>query len=147
MKIHQINLITLLTRLFCSLLLFVVFGCNQNIEKNKYNGKWILKQQNYTEKIILQNGNYTKEYSSDDIRVNSNGKFYLNRNENRLGITLSLIPNKIISEKDTIFQECENLDIIKINDSNLIIQKPNQWIRNVNDKFTRVNETLIYKKQ
>ena len=146
-KRYQINLYTVFTRLFCSLLLIFVFGCNQNIENNKYNGKWILKQQNYTEKIILQNGNYTKDYSSDDIRVNSNGKFYLNRNENRLGITLSLIPNKIISEKDTIFQECENLDIIEINDSNLIIQKPNQWIRNVNDKFMRVNETLIYKKQ
>ena len=146
-KTHQINLIMAFNRLFCTLLLFFVFSCNQNIEKNKYNGKWILKEHNYTEKIILQNGNYTKEYSSDDLRVNSNGKFYLNRNENRLGITVSLIPDKIISEKDTIFQECENLDIIEINDSNLIIQKPNQWIRNVNDKFIRVNETLIYKKQ
>lgn len=131
---------------FCSLLLFFVFSCNQTIEKNNYNGKWILKEQNYTEKIILQDRNYTKEYSSDDLRVNSSGKFYLNKNENRLGITISLIPNKIISEKDTIFQECENLDVIEINDSNLIIQKPNQWIRDVNNRFIRVNKILIYKK-
>lgn len=132
---------------FCSLLLFFVFSCNKTTEKNNYNGKWILKEQNYTEKIILQDGNYTKEYSSDDLIVNSSGKFYLNRNENRLGITVSLIPNKIISENDTIFQECENLDVIEINDTNLIIQKPNQWIRDVNDRFIRVNESLIYKKQ
>jgi hypothetical protein len=132
---------------FGFILLFFVFSCNQTTEKNNYNGKWILQEQNYNEDIIFQDGNYTKEYSSDDLRVRSSGKFYFNNNENRLGITISLIPNKIISENDTIFQECENLDIIQINDSNLIIQKPNQWIRDVHDKFIRVNEILIYKKQ
>jgi hypothetical protein len=129
------------------LLLFIDLSCNQTNEKDNYNGTWVLKEQNYTEKIILQHGKYIKEYSSDDLRVNTSGKFYFNRNENRLGITISLIPNKVISESDTIFQECEYLDIIKINDSNLVIQKPNQWIRNANDKFISVNEILIYKKQ
>ncbi|MTH16400.1 hypothetical protein [Flavobacterium sp. LC2016-01] len=130
-----------------SLPLFFVFSCNQSIEKNNYNGNWVLKEPNYTEKIILQDGNYKKEYSSDDLRINSRGKFYLNRNENRLGVTLSLIPDKIISENDTIFQECENLDIVEINDRNLIIQKSTQWIRDAKNRFIRVNETLIYKKQ
>lgn len=132
---------------FCSLLLFFVFSCNQTTEKNNYNGKWILQEQNYNEDIIFKDGNYTKNYSSDDLRVSSSGKFYLNRNEDRIGVTISLIPNKIISENDTIFQECENLDIIEINEHNLIIQKPTQWIRDVNDRFIRVNESLIYKKQ
>ncbi|TDE47101.1 hypothetical protein E0I26_03160 [Flavobacterium rhamnosiphilum] len=131
---------------FFSLFLFSVVSCNQTIEENKYNGKWILQEQNYNEDIIFKDGNYTKKYSSDDLRVNSSGKFYLNRNENRIGITISLIPNKIISENDTIFQECENLDVIEINDSNLIILKPNQRMRDVNDRFIRVNEILIYKK-
>lgn len=124
-----------------------IFSCNQNIEKNNYNGKWILKEQNYIEEIILKDGNYNKKYSTDGLRVSSSGKFYLNRNENRLGITISLIPDKIISENDTIFQECENLDVIEINDSNLIIQKPTQWIRDVNNRFVRVNDTLIYKRR
>ena len=146
-KRNPINLNIVFVLSFFSLLLFFLFSFNQTIEKNNYNGNWILKEQNYTEEIILQDGNYNKEYSSDDLRVNSSGKFYLNRNKNRLGITLSLIPNKIISENDTIFQECEYLDIIEINDSNLIIQKPNQWIRDVNDRFIRVNEILIYKKK
>jgi hypothetical protein len=132
---------------FFSLILFFVFSCNQTTEKNKYNGKWILQEQNYNEDIIFQDGNYTKKYSSDDLRVNSSGKFYLNKNKNRFGITISLIPDKIISENDTILQECENLDVLEINDSNLIIQKSNQWDRDVNDKFIRVNEILIYKKQ
>jgi hypothetical protein len=131
---------------FFSLLLFFASGCNQTIE-NKYNGNWILKEQDYTEKIILQDGNYTKEYSSDDLRVPSTGKFYLNKNENRTGMTLSLIPDKIISEKDTIFQECENLDVIKVNDSNLIIQKPSEWIRDKKDDYVKVNKILIYKKE
>lgn len=130
-----------------SLSLFFVFSCNQNIEKNNYNGNWVLKEPNYTEKIILQDGNYKKEYSSDDLRINSSGKFYINRNENRLGVTISLIPDKIISENDTIFQECENLDIVEINDSNLVIQKSTQWSRDAKNRLIRVNETLIYKKQ
>jgi hypothetical protein len=146
-KRSPINLNIIFIILFFSLVLSFVFSCNQTIEKSNYNGIWVLKEQDYTEKIILQDGNYNKEYSSDDRRVNSSGKFYLNRNKNRLGITISLIPNKIISENDTIFQECENLDIIEINDSNLIIQKSNQWIRDINDKFISVNEILIYKRQ
>ena len=132
---------------FFLLFLFSIVSCNQTIEENKYNGKWILQEQNYNEDIILKNGNYSKVYRSDDLVVDSNGKFYLNRNENRIGITISLIPNKIISENDTIFQECENLDVIEINDSNLIILKPNQWMRDKNDKFIEVNEILIYKRK
>jgi hypothetical protein len=142
---NPINLKIVVILSFFSLFLF--FSCNQTIEKNNYNGIWILKERDYTEKIILQDGNYNKEYSSDDLRVKSSGKFYLNRNENRLGITISLIPDKIISENDTIFQECENLDIIEINEYNLIIQKPTQWIRNEKDKTIKVNEILIYKRQ
>ena len=132
---------------FFLLFLFSIVSCNQTIEENKYNGKWILQEQNYNEDIILKNGNYSKVYRSDDLVVDSNGKFYFNRNENRIGITISLIPNKIISENDTIFQECENLDVIEINDSNLIILKPNQWMRDKNDKFIEVNEILIYKRK
>jgi hypothetical protein len=144
---NRINLNSVIILSFFSLLLFFVVSCNQTIEENKYNGKWILQEQNYNEDIIFKDGNYTKKYSSDDLRVNSSGKFYLNRNENRIGITISLIPNKIISENDTIFQECENLDVIEINESNLIILKPNQGMRDVNDRFIRVNEILIYKRQ
>ena len=132
---------------FFLLFLFSIVSCNQTIEENKYNGKWILQEQNYNEDIILKNGNYSKVYRNDDLIVDSNGKFYINRNENRIGITISLIPNKIISENDTIFQECENLEVIEINDSNLIILKPNQGMRDKNDRFIRVNEILIYKKK
>ena len=146
-KRNQNNFNIMFILSFFFLILFFVFSCNQTTEKNKYNGKWILQEQNYNEDIIFQDGNYTKKYSSDDLRVNSSGKFYLNKNENRSGITISLIPDKIISENDTILQECENLDVLEINDSNLIIQKSNQWDRDVNDKFIRVNEILIYKKQ
>lgn len=146
-KQHPINLNIMFIILFSSLLLFFVFSCNQTTEKNNYNGKWILQEQYYNEDIIFKDGNYTKNYSSDDLRVSSSGKFYLNRNEDRTGITISLIPNKIISESDTIFQECENLDVIEINDSALTILKPNQGTRDVNDKFIKVNEILIYKKQ
>ena len=141
----NINIVIILSLL--SLFLFSVISCNQNFEEKKYNGKWILQEQYYNEDIIFKDGNYTKKYSHDDLRVESNGKFYLNKNKNRLGTTISLIPSKIISENDTIFQECENLDVIEINDSNLIIQKPNQWNRVANDKFIRVNEILIYKRQ
>lgn len=74
-----INLNMVFIASFCSLFLF--FSCNQTIKKNKYNGKWILIEKNYSEIIILQDGNYTKEYSSDDLVVNSSGKFYLNRND------------------------------------------------------------------
>lgn len=131
---------------FFFLLLFFAAGCNQ-ITKSKYNGKWILQGQHYHEDIILEDGNYTKKYSQDDLRGISSGKFYFNKNENRTGMTLSLIPDKIISEKDTIFQECENLDVIEINDSSLVILKPNQWNRDKMDKFIRVNEILIYKRK
>ena len=127
-------------------LLFFVSSCNQNIDVNKFNGKWILQEQSYHQDIIFKDGEYNKGYSSDDLIVNSCGKFYVNKNEKRIGITLSLIPNKIISENDTIYQECENLDIIKSNDSILVILKPNQGTRDKNDKFIRVNEILIYKK-
>ncbi|MBE8723721.1 hypothetical protein [Flavobacterium hungaricum] len=130
---------------FFFLLLFCAFACNQ-ITESKYNGKWILQEQYYHEDIILKDGNYTKKYSDDDLRGISSGKFHLNRNENRTGMTLSLIPDKIISGKDTIFQECENLDVIEINDSSLVILKPNQWNRDKMDKLIRVNEILIYKK-
>ncbi len=140
----NLNIVIILS--FFSLFLFFVVSCTQTIEENKYNGKWILQEQNYNEDIVFKDGNYTKKYSSDDLIVDSNGKFYLNKNENRIGITISLIPDKIIIENDTIFQECENLDIIEINDNNLIILKPNQGIRDKNDKFIRVNEIVIYKK-
>lgn len=129
-----------------SIFLLSIVSCNKSIEEDKYNGKWILQEQHYNEEIIFKDGNYTKKYSHDDLRVESNGKFYLNKNENRTGITVSLIPNKIIIENDTYYQECENLDIIEINDSILRILKPNQRIRDVNDKFTKVNEILVYKK-
>ena len=119
----------------------------KNIQENKYNGKWILQEQYYNEDIIFKDGNYTKKYSHDDLRVESNGKFYLNKNENRIGITISLIPDKIIIENDTIFQECENLDVLESNDSILRILKPNQGSRDKYGKFIRVNEILIYKKQ
>ncbi len=142
-----INLNNVFATSFSSLLLFFVFSCNQTTEENKYNGKWILQEQNYNEDIIFKDGNYTKNYSRDDLRVSSSGKFYLNRNEDRIGITISLIPNKIISENDTIFQECENLDVIEINEINLKIQKPTQWIKNSNDNYIKINEILIYKKQ
>lgn len=144
---NPINLNFLISRSFFYLILFFCFSCNYTNQENKYNGKWILQEQNYNEDIIFKDGSYTKKYSQDDIRVESNGKFYLNRNENRIGITISLIPDKIISENDTIYQECENLDVLEINDSNLIIQKPTQWIRDGNDRFTKVNEILIYKKR
>ncbi|MFB9077176.1 hypothetical protein ACFFLS_02950 [Flavobacterium procerum] len=131
---------------FC-VFLFFVFSCNQIIEKNKYNGTWILKERHYTEKISFKDGNYTKQYSSDDIRVHSNGKFYLNRNENRFGTTLSLIPDKMIMEKDTVFQDCENLDVIEMTDSTFTVQKSHQWARDARDKWIQVNEFLVYKKQ
>ena len=140
------NLNIIFMRSFFYLLLFSVVSCNQTIEENKYNGKWILQEQYYNEDIIFKDGNYTKKYSHDDLVVNSSGKFYLNRNENRLGITISLIPNKKIRKNDTIFQDCENLDVIEINDSILKILKPNQWMRDKNDRFIGVNEILIYKK-
>ncbi|KFF02914.1 hypothetical protein [Flavobacterium reichenbachii] len=144
-KRHAINLnILVILSLFS--LLFFVFSCNQ-ITENKYEGNWILKDHNYTAKITLKDGNYSKEYSSDDLKVPSSGKFYLNKNENRVGVTLSFIPDKIITENDTIFQECENLDVIEINDSSLIIQKSNQFSRDAKDKLIKVNEILIYKKQ
>ncbi|KUJ59690.1 hypothetical protein AR687_21745 [Flavobacteriaceae bacterium CRH] len=146
-KRHPNNLNNIFILSFFSLFLFSVISCNQIIEENKYNGKWILQEQNYHEDIIFEDGNYTKKYSSDDIRVHSSGKFYLNRNEDRIGVTISLIPSKIISENDTIFQECENLDVIEINDNNLIILKPNQWTRDRNDKFISINEILIYKRK
>ena len=146
-KRHLINLNSVIILSFFLLFLFSIVSCNQTIEENKYNGKWILQEQNYNEDIILKNGNYSKVYRNDDLIVDSNGKFYINRNENRIGITISLIPNKIISENDTIFQECENLEVIEINDSNLIILKPNQGMRDKNDRFIRVNEILIYKKK
>ena len=97
---NPINLNLVFIASFGSILLFFVFSCNKTTEKNNYNGKWILQEQNYNEDIIFKDGNYTKEYSSGDLRVSSIGKFYLNKNENRLGITISLIPNKIISEND-----------------------------------------------
>ena len=146
-KRHLINLNSVIILSFFLLFLFSIVSCNQTIEENKYNGKWILQEQYYNEDIIFKDGNYTKKYSHDDLIVDSSGKFYINRNENRIGITISLIPNKIISENDTIFQECENLDVIEINDSNLIILKPNQGMRDKNDRFIRVNEILIYKKK
>ena len=145
-KRNPINLNNVFILSFFSLLFFLIYSCNQTIVENKYNGKWILQEQYYNEDIIFKDGNYTKKYSHDDLVVNSSGKFYLNRNENRLGITISLIPNKIISENDTIFQDCENLDVIEINDSILKIQKPNQGTRDKYGKFIRVNEIQIYKK-
>ena len=145
-KRNSINLNNVFILSFFSLLFFLIYSCNQTIEENKYNGKWILQEQYYNEDIIFKDGNYTKKYSHDDLVVNSSGKFYLNRNENRLGITISLIPNKKIRENDTIFQDSENLDVIEINDSILKILKPNQWTRDKNDKFIGVNEILIYKK-
>ncbi len=146
-KINPISLNIVIILSFFLLLSLYAVSCNQGIEENKYNGKWILQKQNYKEDIIFKDGNYTKAYSSDDLRVNSSGKFYVNKNRHRIGITISLIPNKIVSENDTIFQECENLDVIEINDRNLIIQKSNQWIRDKKDKFIKVNKILTYKKQ
>ena len=145
-KRNPINLNNVFILSFFSLLFFLIYSCNQTIVENNYNGKWILQEQYYNEDIIFKDGNYTKKYSHDDLRVSSSGKFYLNSNENRLGITISLIPNKIISENDTIFQDCENLDVIEINDSILKIQKPNQGTRDKYGKFIRVNEILIFKK-
>jgi hypothetical protein len=145
-KRNPINLNIIFKRPFFYLVLFFLFSCNQTIEENKYNGKWILQEKYYNEDIIFKDGNYTKKYSHDDLIVNSSGKFYFNRNENRIGITISLIPNKKIRENDTIFQECENLDVIEINDSILKILKPNQGTRDVNDKFILVNEILVFKK-
>ncbi len=133
--------------LFFSIFISSIVSCRQSIEESKYNGKWILQGQNYNEDVIFKDGNYTKKYNNDDLSVNSNGKFYLNRNKNRLGITISLIPNRIISENDTIFQMCENFDVVEINDSNLVIQKPTQWIKDTKGSIIKVNEILIYKKQ
>lgn len=120
--------------------------CSCNQTDSKFDGKWSITGKNYREELVLRKGYYIKHTWDDDLIIKSTGKYYLNDNLNRTNTTITLIPNKIISEDDTIFQECESIDIVAINDSDLFVQRPTQWIKDENQVPQRLNPIIIYRK-
>ena len=126
---------------------FISFiSCSHKNKDSLLEGKW--RNENYKKgsEIELKKGIYKITKWSDDLVNISTGKYFINENDKRKSITLTLVPNVVYSEKDTIMLPCDNIDIIKITDSALIVQKPTLWVREVNNVSTIKNNTEIFKK-
>jgi hypothetical protein len=129
------------------IILFEIFiSCNNKNTQLLIEGKWRHDDTKTGCELIFENGFYNITRWNDDLVNTSKGRYFLNENQARIKITVTLVPDLQYSEGDTIYLPCENIDIVSITDSFLIIQKPTQWVRNTEGATARKNITELYKK-
>jgi hypothetical protein len=124
--------------------LFFIYSCN-DCENNKHliDGKWRCEETKNKHgcEIVFRNGLYELTKWHDDIRSNTKGKYFFNENKERVSPTLTLVPDLIYLEKDTIILPCKNIDLLSITDSVLITR---EYLRRI-DRFWKHNVDTFYK--
>lgn len=122
-------------------------SCNNN-RKDQYSidGKWQFMNEKKGSELVFKNGFYSQIKWDDDLVIKSKGNYYVNINPKRAKLIISLIPDLQYSEGDTIRLPCENIDVISLTDSIMIIQQPTQWIHRKDNQSIVKNKIIKFKK-
>ena len=110
------------------LLVFLVQSCQP---KQTYfglvAGTWRATDSLSQEVYVLKNGKYSKKGFYDTSMLDVEGSYFINENENRACVTLTLLPNETIPfDPDLItLLPCENLDIVSINGEKMVVVRAN----------------------
>src|SRR5574343_1381334 len=103
----------------------VLLSCNRNkIDESLIEGKWEFYIKDRLEIITFKEGLYSKIIIHDDLVSTIKGKYFFNENINRSEMTISLVPDLIFINRDTVLESCQYLDLISLTDSMLIIKTP-----------------------
>lgn len=125
---------------------FVTLSCNNESKQHPIEGKWKCDDIKNGCEIVFKNGFFNKTRWTDDLVNTSKGKYFFNENPARQNMTVTLVPDLQFSEGDTIILACEYIDVVSINDSILVIQKPTQWVPKIGGGTKRINLKELYKK-
>lgn len=130
-------------------ILFTLFiiSCNNEKKQFQIEGTWRYHDANEGCEIILKNGLYNSTRWNYDLVISSKGKYFVNENPARKCITLTLIPDLLISESDTLILDCNNIDIVSITDSVLVTLKQIQLPYENNSGTIWKNQIELYKKK
>lgn len=127
----------------------VLLSCNRNkIDESLIEGKWEFNINDRLEIITFKEGLYSKIIIHDDLVSTIKGKYFFNENINRSEMTISLVPDLIFINRDTVLESCQYLDLISLTDSMLIIKTPTE----VNYSYIKkgvsyVNKTIKVRKE
>lgn len=139
----------------------LLYSCSSDKSKSiidKLNGTWILDSIStpsdiYQETIdanffIFRNTvDYSYEYWNGNVGNTSNGKFFILDNPKRGLMTLTCIPDILVSEKETIRLEYINLDILSIQENRLVLIDETKWLDRDSLPSVQFEKVYIYKKK
>jgi hypothetical protein len=127
----------------------VILSCNRNkIDKSLIEGKWEFYMNDRLVKITFKEGLYSEIIIDDDLISTIKGKYFFNENINRSEMTISLVPDLIFINRDTVLQSCQFLDLISLTDSMLIIKTPTEVNYSfINKGVSYVNKTIKVRKE
>ena len=127
----------------------VILGCNRNkIDESLIEGKWEFYIKDRLEIITFKEGLYSKIIIHDDLVSTIKGKYFFNENINRSEMTISLVPDLIFINRDTVLESCQYLDLISLTDSMLIIKTPTEVNYSfINKGVSYVNKTIKVRKE
>lgn len=126
--------------------LCVFYSCNSYFDDHYLQGTWLNEEGDRGHQIVFEQGEFHQTISNDDLVNKSKGKYFLNKNPLRSQMTISLIPDIIISEGDTIILENSNLDVVKLSDSIMFVRLPTRWVHETPNSTKRVNRMIKYVK-
>lgn len=130
------------------LLCLLVFLCQSCQPKQTYfglvAGTWRTTDSLTQEVYVLKNGKYNKKSVYDSVRLDVEGSYFINENENRACVTLTLLPNETIPfDPDLItLLPCENLDIVSINGEKMVVVRSNFIEGKIRNTFRSDLDTL-----
>ena len=109
---------------YISTLIILIFLSCRDKMNDSIEGKWQHRDEysRIVSEIIFKNGVFEKRVCNKLVISKCKGKYYLNENESRKTVTLSLIPDLIYSSYDTIILPCQNLDILNLTNNNFKVQ-------------------------
>jgi hypothetical protein len=127
----------------------VILSCNRNkIDESLIEGKWEFYMNDRLVKITFKEGLYSEIIIDDDLISTIKGKYFFNENINRSEMTISLVPDLIFINRDTVLQSCQFLDLISLTDSMLIIKTPTEVNYSfINKGVSYVNKTIKVRKE
>jgi hypothetical protein len=136
-------------------------ACNNHDQKPKeleyLVGTWVLDSATYFRKnkyekeeakeylTFYSDSNYTFKTYGECIHLDIKGKYFVLNNIKRGLKTVTLVPDTVISEGDTLRLGYDNFDIVKITNKRLQIVRATEFI-NTDDINMRFNKNEIYKK-
>jgi hypothetical protein len=135
-------------------------ACNNHDQKPKeleyLVGTWVLdsatsfRQNKYQKEgakylTFYSDSNYTFKIYGECIHLDFKGKYFILNNPKRGLKTITLVPDTVISESDTIRLSYDNFDIVNLTNKRLQIVRETEFI-NTDDINMRFNKSEIYKK-